>query len=101
MCVLFVYYTYICTTFNTFNTHVIMDSKNFMYVVKMARWQNGWSQKDLAREAEVSPTTVQKIEQGGSIRGKSMVKVLHVLNLDGEITDTLRKHMLKSCIDIL
>lgn len=77
-----------------------MDSKEFMYIVKMARWQNGWSQKDLAREAEVSPTTVQKIEQGGNIRGKSLAKVLHVLNLDGEITEAVRKRMLKGCVEI-
>lgn len=77
-----------------------METKNYMYIVKTARWQENWSQRDLAKAAGVSPTSVQKIEQGGSVRVKTLQKVLKVLNIDEEITEQVRKKMLQNALEM-
>lgn len=43
--------------------------------VRKHRRAKGWSQEDLAHEADLSVATVRKVEQGGSVR----VETLHVL----------------------
>lgn len=77
-----------------------METKAYMYIVKTARWQENWSQRDLAKAAGVSPTSVQKIEQGGSVRTKTLQKVLKVLCIDEEITEKVRKKMMENALEM-
>ena len=45
------------------------------YLVKAERWKKGWSQRDLAMVAGVSPMTITKCEQGKDISPKSALKI--------------------------
>jgi putative transcriptional regulator len=46
-----------------------------------SRLQANWTQAELAREAGLSKSTVERLEAGEAIRTNSLVRVLRVLNL--------------------
>lgn len=53
--------------------------------VIMERARRDWSQEDLAREADVSPATIAKVETGrGSTRVRTLYKIATALGVDAE-----------------
>lgn len=52
------------------------------YVIKLRRFELGWTQSDLAREAKLSLRTVQYAEQGKSIGAKSNGAIRRALGLN-------------------
>lgn len=51
------------------------------YVIKLARFNQGLSQMELARKAGISHKTVVKAEHGGSISSKSNKAIRDALGL--------------------
>lgn len=51
-------------------------------IIRQAREQKGWSQKDLADRVGVSQPAIRKIEGGSTVKSKYLPKIAQVLGLD-------------------
>jgi transcriptional regulator with XRE-family HTH domain len=51
----------------------------------LARTALGWSVRDLARAAEVSPDTVRRFERGGSVKASTIQAIQRALETAGVI----------------
>lgn len=51
-------------------------------IIRQAREQKGWSQKDLADRVGISQPAIRKIEGGSTVKSKHLPKIAQVLGLD-------------------
>lgn len=61
--------------------HMIAD----YYVIRSARFEEGWTQKELAEKAGVCLTVVLKAERGASISAVSNGKIRKALGLERRV----------------
>lgn len=54
--------------------------------IREARKASGWTQHELAREADVSRPTIARVETGGNVSTGSLRKILNALGRDLTIT---------------
>lgn len=52
-------------------------------LLRHARWSKGWSIHYLAKEADVAPNTIVKVEKGETIDGKKVYALAKALGLNG------------------
>ena len=51
------------------------------YLIKLARFEKGWTQEDLADAARLAVNTIRKAERGGSISPVTHGKIKRALGL--------------------
>lgn len=59
-----------------------MAQANAGEMVKAARARKGWTQQDLAHHADLTYKTISTVENGGTVRPKTLRKIAEVLDLD-------------------
>lgn len=65
------------------------DARGFGIRIREVRTIRGWSQEELASNADVSRPTVARIERGDDVSTATLVKVAEALGLTVEIKEDL------------
>lgn len=64
------------------------------------RLERGWTQQELATRAGIALNAVKNLETGGNATVSSLVKVLQVLSLAGELSETFKPKAVLSIADL-